>query len=158
MATHVSEAEVQQWIRNSRLTITVVDPELENSAYSRVAATLAQRYETTTWVDEASTPDLIRSIISMLVAAWEINRGPGAETMNDVDSYGEHLESSALALLGSLADGSILLEDDDSGGSGGFATGQPIFFPTDVATTIAAEEGINADGAAQRAFTMGQVF
>lgn len=154
MAVHVSETEVQQWIQNSRLTVDVVDPDLESSAYSRVVGALALRYDTAAWTNQASTPALIRSIVSMLIAAWMINRAY-AETVDEVDAYGAHLESSALTLLGGLADGSILVDDTITTT---YTTGQPAFWPTDLATTIASEEGDTAEGAAPLAFTMGKLF
>jgi hypothetical protein len=154
MAVHVTVAEVQQWIQDTRLTVASVNPELESSAYSRVVSALALRYTTATWVDSTTTPALVRSIISMLIAAWTINRAH-AETMGDVDAYGVHLESSAMILLGGLADGSILVDDT---AIGDYATGQPAFWPTDIATTTATEEGWDADGAAPLMFTAGKVF
>lgn len=154
MAVHVSIAEVQQWIQDTRLSVGVVDPELEASAFSRVAGALALRYTTTSWVNTATTPTLVRAIISMLIAAWTINRAH-AETVDQVDAYGIHLESSALVLLGGLADGSILADDTAVSDS---ATGTPAFWPTDNATLVAKEEGWDADGAAPLMFTAGKVF
>jgi hypothetical protein len=154
MAVHVTPAEVQQWIQDSRLTIASVDPPLESSAYSRVVGALALRYTTASWTDSTTTPALVRSIISMLIAAWTINKAH-AETVGDVDAYGVHLESSAEVLLGGLADGSILIDDT---AVGDYSTGQPGFWPTDLATTVAAEEGWDAEGAAPLMFTTGKVF
>lgn len=155
MPVHVTEVEVQQWVQNSRLTITGVDPTLESSAFSRVASALSLRYDTTTWLDDETTPSLVRSIISMLMGAWIINRAAG-EASNETDSYGLHLESSALTLLGGLTDGSITL--DDAPGAASSATGSPAFWPTDLATTIALDEGNDAEGAAGRMFSIGQAF
>lgn len=154
MAVHVTAEEIQQWIQDSRLLVGSVDPALESSAYSRVVSALAQRYTTATWTDSTTTPDLIRSVISMLIAAWMINRAH-AETVGDVDAYGVHLESSAMVLLGGLADGSILIDDT---AVGDYSAGQPGFWPTDMATTIATEEGWDAEGAAPLMFTAGKVF
>jgi hypothetical protein len=154
MAVHVTPAEVQQWIQDSRLTIAAVDPPLESSAYSRVVGALALRYTTGSWTDATTTPPLVRSIISMLVAAWTINKAH-AETVGDVDAYGVHLESSAMVLLGGLADGSILVDDVVTGD---YSTGQPAFWPTDLATTVAEEEGWDAEGAAPLLFTTGKLF
>lgn len=155
MSVHVVFEEVQQWIQDSRLTLDTVDPELEVSAFSRVAGALALRYDTTAWTGTSTTPDLIRSIISMLIAAWTINRAH-AETVADVDSYGVHLEQAALQLLEGLRVGDIVI--GDTPGADSFATGSPAFFPTDASTQIAVDEGINADGATQLAFSMGTIF
>lgn len=154
MSVHVDVTEVQQWIQDDRLQITNVDPVLESSAFSRTASALALRYDTAAWTDTTNTPDLIRTVISMLMAAWIINRSHG-EVTGDVDSYGVHLESSAYDLLGGLADGSILAEDIVTST---YSTGQPAFWPTDMATTVADEEGWDADGAAPLMFTTGKVF
>lgn len=153
--THVTPDEVQQWIQDSRLSIDAVDPVLDNTAHARVVAALALRYDTTTWVNVGTTPTLVRAIESMLQAATIINRAH-AETMDEVDAYGVHLESSAIDLLGGLADGSIIL--DDTPNSGDYASGQPSVWPTDTATQIAVDEGWEADGAAPLMFTVGKVF
>lgn len=154
MSVHVDVTEVQQWIQDDRLQVTDVDPVLESSAFSRTVSVLALRYDTSTWTDATNTPDLIRSVVSMLMAAYIINRSH-AEVTGDVDSYGVHLESSALELLGALADGSILVEDDVVSE---YSTGQAAVWPTDAATTIAEEEGWDAEGAAPLMFTVGKVF
>lgn len=154
MAVHVSDVEVQQWIQDDRLQVTDVDPVLESSAFSRVEGALSLRYDTSTWTGTTTTPALVRSVISMLMAAYIMNRSH-AEVTADVDSYGIHLESSALELLGALADGSITIGDDITGT---YSTGQPRFFPNDLATSIAEDEGWDAEGAAPLMFTTGKVF
>lgn len=154
MAVHVTDVEVQQWIQDDRLQVADVDPVLESSAFSRVEGKLSLRYDTSTWTTTTTTPALVRSVISMLMAAWIINRSHGEMTA-DVDSYGVHLESSAYELLGALADGSITIGDDITST---YSTGQPAFWPTDMATTIASEDGWDADGAAPLMFTTGKVF
>src|SRR3972149_4238239 len=151
MTVHVTFEEVQQWIQDTRLALDIVDPELENSAFSRVQGALALRYDTNIWTDSTTTPDLIRSIVSMLIAAWTINRAH-AETVGERDAYGVHLESSAMLLLGGLADGSILVDDT---AVGDYSAVQPGFWPTDVATQVAIDEGWDAEGAAPMMFTAG---
>lgn len=154
MAVHVTDVEIQQWIQDDRLQVSDVDPSLESSAFSRVEGALSLRYDTTTWTTSTNTPALVRSVISMLMAAWIINRSH-AEVTADVDSYGIHLESSALELLGALADGSITIGDNITST---YSTGQPVFWPTDLATTVAEEDGWDAEGAAPLMFTTGKVF
>jgi hypothetical protein len=155
MSVHVTNIEIQQWIQDTRHPIDSVDTALESSAFSHVAGALAIRYDTTTWIDVNTTPELVRSVISMLIAAWTINKSH-AEAVGEVDSYGVHLESSALTLLGGLADGSITLSD--TVGVSDYATGRPAFWPTDIATQTAIDEGSDAEGAAPLAFSMGKVF
>jgi len=153
---HVSPAEIQEWIRNTRLAVTSVDATKDESFFRIASSKLTNRYNVTVWVDASTTPSLIRTIIGMLYAANEINAG-NAESTNEINAYGVHLESSAMALLGGLADGSIDLVDIAVTDLGVTYT-DPVFWPTRMATAIAKSDGIDADGAAQQAFSMGQIF
>lgn len=154
---HVTPAEVQQWIRNTRLAITSIDATKDETFTGIAFAKLVGRYTTTTWVDATTTPDLVRTCISMLYAAYEINAG-NAEATNEINNYANHLESSAMALLGGLADGSISLSDFSDVGSGAVSHTAPEFWPTRMATLIAETDGWDAAGAAPLAFRMGKVF
>ena len=147
---HVTPAEVQQWIRNTRLAVTGIDATKDETFTGIAFAKLVGRYTTT-------TPDLVRTCISMLYAAYEINAG-NAESTNEVNNYANHLESSAMALLGGLADGSISLSDFSDLGSGTTSYTAPVFWPTRIATTIADTEGWDAVGAAPLAFRMSREF
>ena len=153
---HVSVQEVQQWLEVTKLAVTDVDATLEDTFFNLVAGRLSARYDVASWTDETTTPKLVRVVVSMLIAAAVYNRSY-AEQIADVSevSYGTRLELSAMSLLGGLADGSTDLVGEE--GTESDISG-PVFWPTDMATTIAAEEGADADGAAVRAFSMGMRF
>ena len=148
--SYVTQREVQTWLERTRLTVQVVDPNLESTAFAICAGYLNQ-HDSTLWVDAASTPLLVRKIIAMLVAAYVYMIQYG----EDSDStFGKTLESSAMELLGGLADGSIQLTDVNADRD---PTSYPTFFPTDAATTLF-ETDPTDPGGAPRAFTMGKVF
>jgi hypothetical protein len=89
----------------------------------------------------------------MLYAAWYYRRSY-SDQITDGYSYADKLESSALALLGGLAEGSSVLSEGEPARE---ATSYPAFWPTEIAT-IVAETDPEAEGAAVLAFRMGKVF
>jgi hypothetical protein len=155
MAAHVSIAEVQQWLEVTKARVTQLDLELEGTATELVLSQLRSTYAVEAWVDEGTTPKLVRSVISLLYAGWFYDRTYSEDTPDSATSYGSKLESAAMALLGSLVAGSTLLDETTVPRDN---TSFPVFWPTDAATLIASQEGDDAEGAAPRAFTMGKVF
>lgn len=150
MAVVVTHPDVQQWLEQTKLSITAVDVELAESHTSIVFARLADRYDSSGWVTPATTPRLVRVIISMMVASSMYRRQYSDE--GDNGSYAWRLESSAWKLLGALAGGSLTLDEPQK------ETARPIFFPTDAATALAESEGEDYHLAAKRSFSMGMVF
>ena len=122
----VSEAQVQQWLESTKLTINDVDDELESTATSIVFSSLSQSFDTTTWIDENTTPKLVQQVISMLVAAWIYNRAY-SEDGTTVSSYSKWLEDKAMALLAAIGSGTVDLPEVP-----GFVTSSsPSFYPMD---------------------------
>lgn len=109
MTTVVTLSKVQQWIEQTKLSLDSIDPELAESAREIAFSTLVNSYDTTIWVDVSTTPKLVQSAISMLIAAWEYNRAYSEE--GGLATYGNDLEDKALALLNGIADGQIALEE-----------------------------------------------
>lgn len=155
MSAHVTVAEVQQWLETSKLDLSgSFDLDLEASAAELVLSRLRAGYATDTWVDESTTPTLVRMIIAMFVAGWTYDRS-FSEQGTETTSYGKQLESAAMDLLGGLVAGSSILSE---GSLERDATSYPAFWPTDAATQIAEDEGSDADGAAVRWARAGMQF
>lgn len=124
---HISTQDVQQWLESTKLSVSSVDVELEKTASSVVFSTLAETYDVTLWTDEAATPVLIQSIISMMVAAWVYNR-QYSEDDPDGSGYAMWLLNYAKELLNGVKAGSLdLLEVPGVSAS----SGEPAFMPTD---------------------------
>ncbi len=156
MAVVVTLAQVQQWLEQTKLTLDNVDEELAESARLRAFSDMASAYDTSTWVDSSTTPALVRSCISMLIAAWEYMRAYSEE---DGTSYGMVLEARALALIESIANGSTELEELPGVGS---ASSIAEFYPDDLTGSSAIYDAngnlIGLAGSEDIKFTMGGRF
>jgi hypothetical protein len=118
--------EIQQWLEKTKFRVQEVPVELEASARDVVFSSAARVYDTTTWVDEATTPSLIRKIMSMLVAAWTYEAAL-SESTTDTNQYAALLEQRAMLLLSGVNEGTIDLSEVE--GTVGASTG-PAFWPT----------------------------
>lgn len=122
----LSAGEVQQWLEKTKFTVVEVDEELEASAKDLVFSSAARLYDTALWVDEASTPSLIRKVMSMLVAAWTYEAAL-SEATTDTNQYAALLEQRAMLLLAGINEGTIDLVDVP--GTVGASSG-PAYWPT----------------------------
>lgn len=141
---YITSQQVQQWLNQTKLTISEVDAELESTAQLIVFAAISTEYTTTTWVDASTTPQLIQRVISMFVAAWTYIRALSDEEGIDPDFWGARLEAMANKLLEQIADGSLTIPGADPVLN---IAGYPSFYPTD--------DQIDDDAAK---FTMGVTF
>lgn len=152
---HVSISEVQQWLEITKFEVTYINTELEVAQFATVSTALVERYPVDTWINEATTPDMIRSLVSMLIAGFMYN-AQNAENASDAGSWGTWLINYANKCIASLAGGKTQLpgvvREDFT---------YPSFWPTQVATDMADPTlgGNPADPtAAPRVFKMGTVF
>jgi len=155
--THVSQPEIQQWLERTKLTIESPSEytDLETTAVTAVFSALKDQYAVDTWVSEVTTPDLVRKILSMLVASWIYRRSYTDQARQvGIKAYDDWLESLAYDLLGGLVSGSNSLEE---GEELRLDSSYPGFWPTDEATALGVSSP-EAEGAAFRAFDMGKVF
>ena len=125
MADLIAVAEVAQWIASDRLHIDRHDYDLVDTAKTKVYAAVDLVYDTSTWVDRASTPDIIRKIISLLVASYIYNKAY-ADSADGTSAYGNKLERMADSLLEGVIDGTISLVDEEQ-----VKTSNPAFWPDD---------------------------
>ena len=106
----VSVDDVQAWFTDDRLSLEVTDdlPE-EPNVSAEVLSTVAARYDTSTWIDRSTTPELIRSIISAQVAAIRY-RKHYADQVDEL-SYADWLDQWAMHILKGIVGGAIALLD-----------------------------------------------
>lgn len=107
---YVTELEIQQWLEATKLNVSSVDAQLELSARNIAFNKLSQIYDTTVWTNIATTPALIRQVISMLVAAWIYNRAFSQED-SEGSGYAAWLEDKAMGLLESISTGALDLPE-----------------------------------------------
>lgn len=128
----ISLQEAQQWFKGDRLVFTAVQVELEATAMEIVTSAVRVRYDVSTWVDGASTPGLIRKIVSLLHGAWYFNSVAGESLQMEYGkTYGDKLESLAMLLLAGIAGGSTPLDDLEPT----ISATEIAFYPTDDSTT-----------------------
>jgi hypothetical protein len=140
---HITLAEAQAWLEGSRVTLGLADTELEASASEVVFSQLRGRFDVSPWVDETTTPKLVRTVIAMLHDAWYVQRVHADQ--DDLSPYARKLESLAMTLLGGLAGGSIDLDIVIPRATFSLLAFYPMQADTDA-------------GTAPRAFSMGSVF
>ncbi len=106
----VSVDDVQAWFTDDRLSLEVTDdlPE-EPNVSAEVLSTVAARYDTSTWIDRSTTPELIRSIISAQVAAIRY-RKHYADQIDELP-YADWLDQWAMTIMNGIVGGSIALLD-----------------------------------------------
>lgn len=149
----IDVSDVQPWLEETQLTLTSDDELTEEPIQSEfVKSKLAGcSLDVTTWVDENSTPVLIRQIIGMLVAAQRYNKSYSETDEDAGNPYATKLEDKANMLLEGICNGTVDLLDvaDDPATTGARSIS---FYPDD--TVGALEE--NKEEAVR--FTMGKVF
>jgi hypothetical protein len=140
----VNLTDVQAWGEQTKMATALTSITAEPNASllaqveSIVLARIGTTYDTTTWVDPASTPATIRTIISMMFVSWVIDRQYSED--EDLNAYAARLAGQYEVLLAGIIDGSIELP----GVPNTTGSGQPSFWPNNT-----------TDGPA---FSMGQVF
>lgn len=105
----VTLQEVQQWLEKTKLELDVLSGSFEETARSMTFGEVAQQYTVTTWLDEVTTPTLIRKIVSMRIAGWTYKAAYSEDTGQS--PYGDWLLEQAANLVLSIVAGKIVLTD-----------------------------------------------
>ena len=118
--------EASAWGEKTKLSVALasLDTELLTQIEVEVVGNLARVANTSTWLNTATTPSLVKTIIAKLYVAWLIDRQYSEDT--DLNAYATLLRQSAMALLQGILDSSIDLP-------GVIVTGDglPSVYPTD---------------------------
>jgi hypothetical protein len=128
MTPVVSLDEVQSWLAPTKFDLPALDLELEETSRTVVFGRLEDRFDVSTWVDEGTTPVLVRKVVAIYVAIMEYERAI-SEDYPDGDSYSKRLWSRMETLINGIIDDNIHIgQDQDSTLS---ALESPAFFPMD---------------------------
>lgn len=149
---HITTADVNAFADGRKITIAALDAALEGTQSTQVFARLSQIYNTSTWVDENTTPTLVKSIIAMLYVGWLFQRTYSEDT--NISNYGTLLIAEATTLLDGLVAESIVIPNLPIGQNTGLS--QPSFYPDDLSS--AAETTYDDMSLGPAKFTMGQVW
>jgi hypothetical protein len=145
---HVLLEQVQGWLNIHKYDVGVdqLDPVQEGLAANFVLSALEQRYDTSTWVDEVTTPPMIVQIISMLVASYTLRKAVSED--DGVANYAGWLENRAKVLVEGLINGGLDLPgvDPDPTAPASSSVG---FFPTQEATDLWEDDPHDPEGAAR---------
>jgi hypothetical protein len=124
--SYLSTQDVQTWLQNTKYKISSVEEGFESAAVAYTFAEVAQRYDTSTWLNSASTPQLILTLLSMQVAAYELRRAAGEE--DGRTTYADALDSRASAMCSAIVSGAVILPGAVVSDTGALGLG-PSFFP-----------------------------
>ena len=148
---HITEANVQAWLEESKLEVGTLDEAMELQISSEVLGRIAPfGYDVSVWTDSTSTPVLVKKVIAMLYAGWYYDR-MYSETA-DTNQYAQRLKRAANELLEGIILGSV----DISEVPGYQGNAQPLFWPNDASSVAGPNEFEVGDGPA--AFSMGAQF
>lgn len=101
------------WIDHDRqIDLTSIEAELESQLSSQVITSVSGIVDTTSWVDVATTPMIIKSIIAMQYMGRFYQR-VYIEDVNDYDFYGNQLLLKADKLLDQIISGEVSIYNED---------------------------------------------
>lgn len=146
----IDVGDVQPWLEETKLSLDSDDTLIEEPFQSEFVRSRLSScgLDVSTWVDENSTPVLIRQIIGMLVAGQRYNRFYSETDEDAGNPYANKLEERAHLLLDGICMGSITLigvPDEVTANLGTVS-----FYPDDSVGVLDPEEAVR--------FTMGRVF
>lgn len=149
--TSIALSDAQAWIEPTKLTLSVIEPELEAQITTQIFSQLLGVFDTTAWVNPASTPAIVRSIIAMYYVAWVYDRAYSDDA--EANAYAALLRSYADRNIAGLIAGNIELVELPDANVG---VSSPSFFPNDASSAREPTQDSPSDG--PPAFTMGTIF
>jgi hypothetical protein len=133
--SYLDAPDVNSWLEGTKLTLppaSTLDPGIETLVAGVVLGALGAKYDTTSWINKATTPPLVTSLIAMRYAA-AIYRRQYSEDLTNVDNHwAKWLEMTAEATAASIVDGPIDIPGVDPGEQG--SLGNPLFWPNDASS------------------------
>jgi hypothetical protein len=148
--TCIDVDDAQAWCEPTKLQVTQLDARLVVQVETQVLGRLGAGFDTATWVSTTTTPQIIKSIISMFYVSWLYDRQYSEEQESGND-YAALLRSQAETLLIGVINGSI-----DVPGTPGTTSEGPSFYPTDESSLLCPTNLDSSLGPA--AFTTGDRF
>lgn len=160
---HFKSEEALAFVEDTKLDFgSSIDNSLEQQMTLQVLPRLAVIYDTSTWVDEDTTPPLIRSLIAMLYVAELYDRVYSDNSDDTTSNYAFILKRTVQANIAGLINGTIVLPEFPDVAAG---VDTPLFFPTDTSSMlnkVAGCEGgmgtLDDPANTDASFSMGMVF
>lgn len=147
----ITLAEANAWLEPTKLTLAAIDPELESQVVNLVFGRLAPVFETGSWLNDASTPSIVRTIIAMHYVAWTYDKYYSDDA--ESNAYARLLRQYADVNIAALVSGDIELVELPMAND---EIKKPAFFPNDVSSANDPTPDNPSDGGPS--FLMGSVF
>ncbi len=153
MAQLINIEDVQSWLTEDRLLLEADDELTEEiNVSNEVKSVIEGRYDTSLWTTRATTPTLIKSIISAQVAAIRY-RKVYADQLEE-ESYADWLDNWYKMQLEGVSNGQIQLLDATDLEAALISSG-PSFLPNDQSSI---DDPPFSQGQGPAKFSMGMVF
>lgn len=128
-------ADVQAWVESTKLSPTSLDTAQLDQLETEVFAKISSVYDTSGWIDKASTPRLVQVIIAKTYAGWLYDKYY-SENQNNPNQYAKLVKGNAESLIQGIRDGSIEIPNVPA--TNAIA---PSFYPNDMSSSIAPDGG-----------------
>jgi hypothetical protein len=148
---HITLDEANAWLEPTKLALTAIDENLEHQVVSLIYGRLAPVFNTSSWVNSAGTPEIIRTIIAMHYIAWTYDKFYSDDA--EANAYAQTLRAVADANLQALLNGDVELVEQPTAND---EIKKPSFFPNDISSANEPTPDRPSDGGP--AFTMGSIF
>ena len=126
--------DVQTWLEATKFRISSTDPDnldnIEATHINVVYGNLSQRYLVSAWINAATTPNLVRQILAMMVAAT-VYRRQYSEDLQGSNSWADYLEAQAISIMRDLVFNNISLSVQSGVNTTPVTTMDISFYPRD---------------------------
>lgn len=124
----VTLRELQAWAEPTKLTLKLdqANSDLLTQIEEEVLLRIASAYDTDAWIDETTTPKIVRVAIAKMFVAWAYRRQYSEDIGDNDASYSMQLETNANTIINGIVDGSIEIPTEPASNAG-----TPVFYPTD---------------------------
>lgn len=127
----VTQREVQSWLELTKLNLAALNTDLLSQLEEEVLVQLSSVYDVSTWVDETTTPKIVRTIIAKTYASYQIDKAY-SENQDEGNDYAARLMANANMLLAGLTSGMFEIPEVPSPENPGTAS----FYPTDASSAM----------------------
>jgi hypothetical protein len=150
--SRITVQNARGWVRTSKFGVDELDVDLCDQIETEVLSRIRSAYDTSTWINETTTPSLVRTAIAKMYVSW-LYAKTYSEDEEQVPEYARALQRNAEMLITGIIDGTIELSDATPADSG---SGRPSFYPDD--TSSAQCPTFDDPSLGPAAFSMGKVF
>lgn len=148
--SRIEVEDAQAWAEKTKLPIATLEPNLVSQVEGQVLDRLSGGFDTSTWLDSATTPPIIKSVIAMFYVSWIYDK-QYSEDQQQLNDYAMLLRAQAESLMIGIMDGSTAIP-----GLPVPTTGGPAFYPTDSSSALQPTDLDSSLGDAK--FTMSKIF